>query len=225
MPRRRCLRRTRQLHRQHRAEPERAGSGAFSAARIELAFQPTDKFGVNLGYEHFDHDTDYNAIKNRERRRDRDPFAIEEDATSFLRQDGYRGSVELVFDTDSDLRFRWISSGNEPTRRTPRTATARLRRHRFLPVCQPTPAIERSTRDGLPLVGTSSTTPRASSTCSPPATRPCSGSWARTTSTRTFRCISCATTTTLWTSFRRRRRFSRRAMRSRRPCLARSTIG
>ena len=139
-----------------------------------------------------------------------DPFVIEEDATSYLRQDGYRGSVELVFDTDSDLALPLVSlrPSNEPTRKTPRTATARPRRHRFLPVCQPPPAIVRYTRDGLPLVGTSSTTPRASSTCFPPATRPCSGSWVRTTSTRTFRCISSATTTTLWTSFLRRRRFS-----------------
>ena len=108
--------------------PSEPGSGEFSAARIKLALQPTDKFGVNLGYEYFDNDTEYNAIKNPNDLVTSDPFVIEEDAISYLRQDGYRGSVELVFDTDSDLRFRWISSvqraDQEDSADGDRTATA-----------------------------------------------------------------------------------------------------
>ena len=90
--------------------PSEPGSGEFSAARIKLAYQPTDGFGLNVGYEYFDNDTEYHAIKNPADLVTSDPFVIEEDAITFLRQKGYRGSVELVFDTDADVRFRWISS-------------------------------------------------------------------------------------------------------------------
>jgi iron complex outermembrane receptor protein len=90
--------------------PSDPGSGEFSAARIKLAYQPTDGFGLNIGYEYFDNDTEYHAIKNPNDLVTSDPFVIEEDAITFLRQKGYRGSVELVFDTDADIRFRWISS-------------------------------------------------------------------------------------------------------------------
>ena len=108
--------------------PSEPGSGEFSAARIKLALQPTDKFGLNMGYEYFDNDTDYNAIKNPTDAVTSDPFVIEEDAISYLRQEGYRGSVELVFDTDADIRFRWISSvqraEQEDSADGDRTATA-----------------------------------------------------------------------------------------------------
>jgi iron complex outermembrane receptor protein len=90
--------------------PSEPGSGEFTAARVKLAYQPTDGFGLNIGYEYFDNDTEYNAIKNPTDAVTSDPWVIEEDAITFLRQKGYRGSVELLFDTEADVRFRWISS-------------------------------------------------------------------------------------------------------------------
>jgi iron complex outermembrane receptor protein len=90
--------------------PSEPGSGEFTAARVKLAYQPTDAFGLNIGYEYFDNDTEYNAIKNPTDAVTSDPWVIEEDAITFLRQKGYRGSVELLFDTEADVRFRWISS-------------------------------------------------------------------------------------------------------------------
>jgi iron complex outermembrane receptor protein len=113
---------------------------------------------LNFGYEYFDSDTDYNAIKNPADAVTSDPFVIEEDAISYLRQEGYRGSVELVLDMDSDIRFRWISSvqraEQEDSADGDRTATAPP-----IPAGLPATAGDRALYpDASPSAGTSSTT-------------------------------------------------------------------
>jgi iron complex outermembrane receptor protein len=90
--------------------PSEPGSGEFIGIRAKLALQPSDAFRVNLGFDYFDSDTDYNALKNRNDQVTSDLFVIEEDAISYFNQDGYRASAELIFDTQSDIRFRWITS-------------------------------------------------------------------------------------------------------------------
>ena len=57
------------------------GDVANDSQRINLAFRSTDgRFNTNLLYEHFNWDTDNNAVKNRTDLVTSDPFTIEEDA-------------------------------------------------------------------------------------------------------------------------------------------------
>lgn len=90
--------------------PSEPGSGDFTGLRAKMAIQATDAFRVNLGFDYFDSNTDYNALKNRNDLVTSDPFTIEEDALTYFNQDGYRASAELIYDTPSDIRFRWITS-------------------------------------------------------------------------------------------------------------------
>jgi iron complex outermembrane receptor protein len=64
----------------------------------------------DLRYEHFDFKSDYNAIKNRNDTVTADPFTIEEDALSYLNQDGYRASLEGRWDITSGMQLRAITS-------------------------------------------------------------------------------------------------------------------
>jgi len=104
------------------------GDGSLVSARASLLFQPIDSLSFNLRYEHFDFGSDYNAIKNRNDAVTRDPFTIEEDARSFLNQDGYRASLEASWDITNALRLRAITSKqhsfNEDQADGDRTATA-----------------------------------------------------------------------------------------------------
>ena len=78
--------------------------------RVALAYQPTDILRINLRYEDYVNDYDNNAIKNRNDAITRDPFVIEEDAISYLVQDGYRTSAELLLDASDSVRVRWLSA-------------------------------------------------------------------------------------------------------------------
>jgi len=106
----------------------RPGNGSLVSARATLLFQPMDSLSFNLRYEHFDFGSDYNAIKNRNDAVTKDPFTIEEDARSFLNQDGYRASLEASWDITNALRLRAITSKqhsfNEDQADGDRTATA-----------------------------------------------------------------------------------------------------
>lgn len=82
------------------------GSGRDLAARAAFRYAPTDAMYFDLRYEHFDRDTDYNAIKNRADLVTSDPFTIEEDAISFLNQKGDRASLEANFDLTPGLGLR-----------------------------------------------------------------------------------------------------------------------
>jgi iron complex outermembrane receptor protein len=90
-----------------RSEP---GSGRDLAGRAALRFSPSDALTLDLRYEHFDRETDYNAIKNRSDLVTSDPFTIEEDAVSFLNQRGDRASLEARFDVSAGVTLRALTS-------------------------------------------------------------------------------------------------------------------
>jgi iron complex outermembrane receptor protein len=90
--------------------PSKPGSGRDLSARVAFRYAPTDAMYFDLRYEHFDRDTDYNAIKNRNDLVTPDPFTIEEDAISFLNQKGDRASLEANFDLSPTLGLRLQTS-------------------------------------------------------------------------------------------------------------------
>jgi len=92
------------------SSPSEPGSADMIGARAAVRIQPTDGFTLDLRYEYFDYDTDYNAIKNRRDTVTSDPFVIQEDALSFLNQDGYRASAEARIDIGSSLQLRALTS-------------------------------------------------------------------------------------------------------------------
>ncbi len=87
------------------------GNVDYSAARINLALKTDDeRLRVNLRGEYFDSDNDNNAVKRWNDTVSSNPFVIQEDASSYMRQHGYRTSVEANWAIDSTLDLRWISS-------------------------------------------------------------------------------------------------------------------
>jgi iron complex outermembrane receptor protein len=86
------------------------GSGEDLAVRVAMRYRPTDGATFDLRFEHFDRETDNNAIKNRNDQVTSDPFIIEEDAISFLNQDGYRTSLEARFDLAAGTQLRLLTS-------------------------------------------------------------------------------------------------------------------
>jgi iron complex outermembrane recepter protein len=107
----------------------RPGDMANDSQRLNLAFRSTDgRFDANLLYEHFNWDTDNNAVKNRNDLVTKDPFTIEEDGKSFMTQIGQRASAELRYGiTDGmDLRFQasWQDGQTRDQTDGDRTATA-----------------------------------------------------------------------------------------------------
>jgi len=90
--------------------PSQPGSGDMTGVRASVLWQPTDRMRFDLRYEHFDRNTDYNAVKNRDDAVTSDPFIIEEDAISFLNQDGYRASLEGRFDLTEAMQLRVLTS-------------------------------------------------------------------------------------------------------------------
>jgi iron complex outermembrane receptor protein len=82
------------------------GSGRDIAGRVAFRYAPTDSMTFDLRYEHFERHTDYNAIKNRSDQVTSDPFTIEEDAISFLDQNGDRASLEARFELTPSLALR-----------------------------------------------------------------------------------------------------------------------
>jgi len=90
--------------------PSNPGSGTDIAGRLAFRYRPTDSMTFDLRYEHFNRDTDYNAIKNRNDLVTSDPFTIEEDAISFLNQKADRISLEANFDLTSGIRLRALTS-------------------------------------------------------------------------------------------------------------------
>jgi iron complex outermembrane receptor protein len=90
--------------------PSQPGNINFRGYRLTLAMQPVEALRVNLRYENYRNDTDYNAVKNRGDLVTSAPFVIEEDAVSKFYQDGYRSSVELLYDLPGGVRLRWLSN-------------------------------------------------------------------------------------------------------------------
>jgi iron complex outermembrane receptor protein len=105
------------------------GNVTNDSQRLNLAFRSTDgRFNTNLLYEHFNWNTDNNAIKNRTDLVSSDPYTIEEDARSFMTQIGQRASAELRYGiTDGmDVRFQasWQDGQTRDQSDGDRTATA-----------------------------------------------------------------------------------------------------
>ena len=103
------------------------GSGRDVAGRIAMRYRPTDSMTFDLRYEHFDRDTDYNAIKNRNDQVTSDPFTIEEDAISFLDQKADRISLEARFDFSAvalRLQTSYLDAETKDQADGDRTATA-----------------------------------------------------------------------------------------------------
>ena len=90
--------------------PREPGSGTDTGARLSARYQPRDGMTFDFRYEYFDRATDNNAIKNRNDLVTSDPFTIEEDAISFLDQQGYRTSLEGRFDLPADTQLRVMAS-------------------------------------------------------------------------------------------------------------------
>ena len=106
------------------------GDVANDSQRLQLGWRaPSGNTDVNLFYEHFDWQTDNNAVKNRNDLVTSDPFTIEEDARSFMTQVGQRASAEIRQGlTDRmDVRFQasWQDGQTEDQTDGDRTATAR----------------------------------------------------------------------------------------------------
>ncbi len=87
--------------------------GEFNMAglRANLAYRTDDeRFRFNIRGELFDYESDNNAVKNRNDTVTSDPFVIQEDAKSFLDQNGYRLSAEGRYEINSDMEFRALVS-------------------------------------------------------------------------------------------------------------------
>jgi iron complex outermembrane receptor protein len=92
------------------SSPSTPGSSELKSARAAIRIKPTEAMTFDLRYEHFDLQSDYNAVKNRRDTVTSDPFTIEEDAISFLNQKGYRASLEGRIDLTAGLQLRALTS-------------------------------------------------------------------------------------------------------------------
>lgn len=107
------------------------GSGDLFGVRTNLAYSPTESIKINLRGDYFNLNSDDSAVKNRNDLVTSDPFTIEEDAKTFLNEDGYRISGEARIDLSSNVQFRvltsWQDGDQEQQQDGDRTATARAR--------------------------------------------------------------------------------------------------
>jgi iron complex outermembrane receptor protein len=109
--------------------PSQPGDMSNSSQRVHIAWNLFDgRLETNWHYEHFDWETDNNAVKRRGDTVSTDPFVIQEDARSFMTQEGQRASGELRWGlTDGmDLRFQasWQDGQTRDQTDGDRTATA-----------------------------------------------------------------------------------------------------
>ncbi len=114
------------------------GNTDFLGARANLAIRGFDeRLTVNLRGEYYDSDTDNNAVKRWNDTVSSDPFSIQEDALSYMRQRGTRTSGEVNFAITDTLALRWLSSwqdgetvdqadGDRTTTALPRPGTGRV---------------------------------------------------------------------------------------------------
>lgn len=91
--------------------PSDPGNTDFTGVRANLALRGfDDRLTVNLRGEYYDSDTDNNAVKRWNDTVSSDPFSIQEDAISYMRQRGTRSSAEVNFALGDGLDLRWQSS-------------------------------------------------------------------------------------------------------------------
>lgn len=120
------------------SSPSDPGNTDFTGVRANLALRGFDeRLKVNLRGEYYDSDTDNNAVKRWNDTVDSDPFSIQEDAISYMRQRGTRTSGEVNFAITDTLGLRWLSSwqdgetidqadGDRTTTALPRPGTGRV---------------------------------------------------------------------------------------------------
>ena len=108
--------------------PSEPGNIDLLSGRMNLEVRPNDGLRLNLRYENFDYDTDNIAVKRRNDTVSTDPFVIQEDAQSFLLQQGYRLSAEINYDIGDWSTLRYLVSRQLGTTKDQtdgdRTATA-----------------------------------------------------------------------------------------------------
>ncbi len=91
--------------------PSDPGNTDFTGARANLSLRGFDgRLQVNLRGEYYDSDTDNNAVKRWNDTVSSDPFSIQEDAISYMRQRGTRTSAEATYALTDTLDLRWLSS-------------------------------------------------------------------------------------------------------------------
>lgn len=86
------------------------GSSNFKGYRASLRWQAASMLSLDLRYEHYDLQSGYNAVKNRNDAVTDDPFIIEEDGISYLDQSGYRASFQGRIDLPAGLQLRLQTS-------------------------------------------------------------------------------------------------------------------
>jgi iron complex outermembrane receptor protein len=86
------------------------GSSNFKGYRTSLRWQAASMLSFDLRYEHYDLQSGYNAVKNRNDAVTDDPFIIEEDGISYLDQSGYRASFQGRIDLPAGLQLRLQTS-------------------------------------------------------------------------------------------------------------------
>jgi len=87
------------------------GNVDYYGARVNLAFKGLEeRLRVNVRGEYYHSDNDNNAVKPWQDTINRNPYAIAEDARSFLRQKGTRISAELNHAVSDAMTLRWLGS-------------------------------------------------------------------------------------------------------------------
>jgi iron complex outermembrane receptor protein len=110
--------------------PSNPGNLELSAARATLAFRSSDsRLRGTLRADYFNLETDNIAVKNRVDAVTSNPWVIEEDAYSYLNQEGYRLSGELRYELVQGVDVRALTSWQDGFTKDQvdgdRTATAR----------------------------------------------------------------------------------------------------
>lgn len=108
------------------------GNTDLEGARINIALRnDAETLRINLRGEYFSSDSDNNAVKRRNDTVSTNPYIIQEDAISYLKQEGYRLSGEVKWSLNDAVDLRALTSWQDgsTTDQTDgdRTATARPR--------------------------------------------------------------------------------------------------
>ncbi len=87
------------------------GNSELSSVRTNLAIRSSDdRTKFNLRLEWFDLKTDNNAVKRRGDTVSTDPFEIQEDAYSYMNQNGSRASLEVRHALTDGMQLRYLGS-------------------------------------------------------------------------------------------------------------------
>lgn len=93
------------------SSPSEPGNTDYHGARFNLAIRGLDaRLRFNLRGEYYDSNNDNNAVKRWNDTVSSDPFSIQEDALSYMRQKGTRLSGEINYALSDTLELRWLSS-------------------------------------------------------------------------------------------------------------------